>query len=122
MFTAMFNVKYTSSLVEMILLVSSSQEYSMSNSSFSYSSNVFGFVAGGISLLGFMIALCRPHLPSNKIKTLENLLHETENTFNEAVEAGLLVHEFEERTQHRLIVWVLNNDPSFKYLMVLVSD
>ena len=122
MFTAMFNVKYTSSLVEMILLVSSSQAYSMSNSSFAYSSNVFGFVAGGISLLGFMIALCRPHLPSNKIKTLENLLHETENTFNEAVEAGLLVHEFEERTQHRLIVWVLNNDPSFGCLMVLVSD
>ena len=76
----------------------------MSSSSFSFSSNIFGFVAGGISLLGFMVAVCRTHLPSNKIKTLEILLHETENVFKEAVEGGLLVHEFIERTQHRLAV------------------
>ena len=74
----------------------------MSNNSLSFYSNVFGFIVGGASLLGFVVAICRPHLPSNKIKTLESLLHETDNAFKEAMEAGLLVHEFIERTEHRL--------------------
>lgn len=68
----------------------------------SFCANIFGFIAGGISLLGCVIGVCRPHLPINKIKTLENLLHETETTFKEAVEAGLLVPEFIERTEENL--------------------
>lgn len=76
----------------------------MSNSSFSFYSNVFGIIVGGISLLGCVVAVCRPHLPSNKIKTLETLLCETENTFKESVEAGLLVQGFIERTEHRFTV------------------
>ncbi|KAH0826180.1 hypothetical protein J3R83DRAFT_5612, partial [Lanmaoa asiatica] len=74
----------------------------MSSSSLSFYSNVFGFIAGGISLLGFVVAVCRPQLPSNKIKKLETLLHEAENTFKESVEAGLLVPEFIERTDYLL--------------------
>ncbi|KAI9458230.1 hypothetical protein HD554DRAFT_2140266 [Boletus coccyginus] len=76
----------------------------MNNSLFSLYSNIFGFVVGGISLLGFIVTVFRPHLPSNKIKTLETLLHETEDIFNEAMEARLLIHEFIERTEHRLTV------------------
>jgi hypothetical protein len=76
----------------------------MNNSLLSFYSNIFGFVVGGISLLGFVVAVFRPHLPSNKIKTLETLLHETENIFKAAVEAGLLVREFIDRTEHRLTV------------------
>lgn len=78
----------------------------MNNSSFSFYSNVFGFVVGGVSLLGFVVAACRPHLPSNKIKMLESLLHDTESALNEAVEAELLVHEFIERAEDRLTGWV----------------
>jgi hypothetical protein len=74
----------------------------MNNTLFAFYSNVFGLVVGGISLLSLVIAVCRPHLPSNKIKILENLLHETEDTFRDAVEAGLLVDEFIERTKDRL--------------------
>ncbi|KAG8216513.1 hypothetical protein J3R82DRAFT_6629 [Butyriboletus roseoflavus] len=76
----------------------------MASSSLSFYSSVFGFIVGGISLLGFVISLCRPHLPTNKIKTLETLLHETENTFNGAVEDGLLMHDFIQMAEHRLAV------------------
>lgn len=72
------------------------------SASLSFYSNIFGFIAGGVSLLGFFVAVCRPQLPSNKIKVLENLLHETENIFNQAVEDGLLGHEFARMTKHRL--------------------
>lgn len=75
---------------------------SMNDTLFSFSANIFGFVVGGISLLGVIVAVCRPHLPSNKIKTLEALLHETEDDFEEAVEAGLLVPEFVEKTEENL--------------------
>jgi hypothetical protein len=70
--------------------------------SLSFYSNIFGFIAGGVSLLGVVVAVCRPQLPSNKIKILENLLHETENIFKEAVEDGLLGREFARMTEHRL--------------------
>ena len=74
----------------------------MNTTLFAFYSNVFGLVVGGVSLLSLAVAVCRPHLPSNKIKTLETLLHETEDTFRAAVEAGLLVDEFIERTKDRL--------------------
>lgn len=74
----------------------------MNDTLFSFCANIFGFVVGGISLLGFIVAVCRPQLPINKIRTLETLLHETEITFSEAVEAGLLVPEFVERTEENL--------------------
>ncbi|KIJ57762.1 hypothetical protein HYDPIDRAFT_44786 [Hydnomerulius pinastri MD-312] len=62
----------------------------MDSSAFSFYSNVFGFIAGGVSLAGLLITVCRSHLPSNKIKTLEALLEDTEKTFLKAVEDGLL--------------------------------
>lgn len=74
----------------------------MNETLFSFCANIFGFVAGGISLLGFIAAVCRPHLPSNKVKTLVELLHETEDMFVYAVEAKLLVPEFIERTGENL--------------------
>lgn len=80
----------------------------MSNTSFSFYSNIFGFIVGGVSLLGFVVRLCRTHLPSNKIKTLEALLHETENTFRSAVEDGLLVDKFVQMAQNRLALYVRN--------------
>lgn len=62
----------------------------MSNSTVSFGSNIFGFVAGGFLLLVLFVAVCRSHLPSHKIKALETLLDETERIFNGAVEDGLL--------------------------------
>ncbi|KAH7889229.1 hypothetical protein F5I97DRAFT_490257 [Phlebopus sp. FC_14] len=63
----------------------------MNNNTFSFYSNVFAFVMGGISLVGLAFSLTRPHLPSNKIKMLQALLEETEKIYVSAIEEGLLL-------------------------------
>ena len=76
----------------------------MSNSTVSFGSNIFGFVAGGFSLLALFVAICRSHLPSHKIKALETLLDETERIFNGAVEDGLLMEaDFIHKIDCRLV-------------------
>ncbi|KIK97190.1 hypothetical protein PAXRUDRAFT_825166 [Paxillus rubicundulus Ve08.2h10] len=65
----------------------------MDNGAFSFYSNVFGFVAGGISLILVVFSFCRSQLPSNKIKVLEELLNETEGLFSSCVEEGYLPDE-----------------------------
>ncbi|KAF9238765.1 hypothetical protein BU15DRAFT_13964, partial [Melanogaster broomeanus] len=55
--------------------------------------NVFGFVAGAISLTCLVFSICRTQLPSNKIKVLENLLDETQSLFHSRVEEGYLPQE-----------------------------
>ncbi|KAF9226732.1 hypothetical protein BS17DRAFT_878590 [Gyrodon lividus] len=64
--------------------------YLMGSNSFSFYSNVFGFVAGGISLIGLAFGFCGTHLPSKKIKVLEELLDDTQTLFKSCVEEGLL--------------------------------
>lgn len=75
----------------------------MTTSTFSIFSGIFGFIVAAISLLTFVINICRSHLPSNKIKVLESLLEETETCFNKAIEDGLLTELlFVHRTERRL--------------------
>ena len=70
----------------------------------SFGSNLFGFIAGGFSLLALFVALCRSHLPSYKIKALETLLDETEKDFKSAVEEGLLTEPgFVNKIERRLV-------------------
>ncbi|KIJ69910.1 hypothetical protein HYDPIDRAFT_104569 [Hydnomerulius pinastri MD-312] len=76
----------------------------MDSTTFSFYSNVFGFIAGGVSLAGLLITVCRSHLPSNKIKTLETLLEDTEKTFLTAVENGLLKQpQFNQSVEEKLV-------------------
>ncbi|OAX30966.1 hypothetical protein K503DRAFT_870815 [Rhizopogon vinicolor AM-OR11-026] len=75
----------------------------MSNPTFSFISNAYGFAFGVLSLVGSAIGMCRWHLPSRKIQTLEELLAQTQDLFHSAVEAGLLPDlEFRTNTESRL--------------------
>ncbi|KIK74270.1 hypothetical protein PAXRUDRAFT_836017 [Paxillus rubicundulus Ve08.2h10] len=65
----------------------------MDSNTFSFYSNVFGFVAGGISLILVVFGFCRTQLPSHKIKVLEELLDETQDLFSSYVEQGYLPQE-----------------------------
>ncbi|KAF8555596.1 hypothetical protein OG21DRAFT_843622 [Imleria badia] len=77
----------------------------MATSTFSFFSSIFGFIVAAISLLAFIVNICRSHLPSNKIKVLESLLDETETDFKKAVEDGLLTElPFVRRTERRLAI------------------
>lgn len=74
-----------------------------STSTFSFFSNVFGFIVTAISLFAFILNICRSHLPSKKIQELESLLDETETCFKRAIEDGLLTEQaFVQRTERRL--------------------
>ncbi|KAF9226878.1 hypothetical protein BS17DRAFT_776269 [Gyrodon lividus] len=65
----------------------------MNCSAFSFYSDAFDFVAGGISLIGLVFGLCLSQLPSNKVKVLEGLFNETETLFTSCVEEGYLPQE-----------------------------
>ncbi|KIK77666.1 hypothetical protein PAXRUDRAFT_834926 [Paxillus rubicundulus Ve08.2h10] len=65
----------------------------MDSNAFSFSSNLFGFVAGGISVIVLVFGFCRSQLPSNKIKVLEELLDETQALFSSYAEEGYLPEE-----------------------------
>jgi hypothetical protein len=62
----------------------------MDNNAFSFYSNVFGLFIGATTILGVLLGFCRSHLPSQKIKELEDLLDETQTLYKSAVEDGLL--------------------------------
>lgn len=75
----------------------------LSISTFSIFSSIFGFIVAAISLLAFLVNICRFHLPSNKIKELESLMDETETFFKKAVEDGLLIEPgFVRQTERHL--------------------
>ncbi|KAG6373908.1 hypothetical protein JVT61DRAFT_6061 [Boletus reticuloceps] len=77
----------------------------MTTGVFSVFSSIFGFVVAAISLLAFVVNMCRSHLPSNKIKVLESLLDETETCFKKAIEDGLLTEPpFVLRTESGLTI------------------
>lgn len=75
----------------------------MGASTFSFFSNIFGFVVAAISLLAFLVNICRSHLPSNKIRELESLMDQTETFFRKAIEDGLLTEPtFVQQTERHL--------------------
>lgn len=51
---------------------------------------MFGFFIGATTILGCLLGFCRSHLPSQRIKELEELLGETQLLYESAVEDGLL--------------------------------
>lgn len=53
-------------------------------------SDVFGYIAGSISLIALGVSVFRARLPSVRMKDLEEVLNDTEMTLQAAVEAGLL--------------------------------
>ncbi|KII83274.1 hypothetical protein PLICRDRAFT_58489 [Plicaturopsis crispa FD-325 SS-3] len=74
--------------------------------SFSTFSAYIGVVSGLIALLStvFAVYFCRFHLPSTRIKHLEDLLKDTESIYNSGVESNLLPsHSFRRDAQARLI-------------------
>lgn len=73
--------------------------------SFSTFSAYIGVVSGLVALLStvFAVYFCRFHLPSTKIKHLEDLLKDTEGIYNSGVESNLLPsHSFRRDAQARL--------------------
>ncbi|KAG0696067.1 hypothetical protein DFH29DRAFT_952779 [Suillus ampliporus] len=62
----------------------------MDNNVLSFYSNVFGLFIGATTILGVLLGFCRSHLPSERIKELEELLGETQGLYESAVEDGLL--------------------------------
>ncbi|KAG2127099.1 hypothetical protein DEU56DRAFT_701819, partial [Suillus clintonianus] len=52
--------------------------------------NVFGLCIGAATILGVLLGFLRSHLPSQRIKELEELLEETQGLYESAVEDGLL--------------------------------
>ncbi|OAX37858.1 hypothetical protein K503DRAFT_206434 [Rhizopogon vinicolor AM-OR11-026] len=62
----------------------------MDNKAFSFYSNVFGLAVGTVSISGILLGFCRSHLPSQRIKELEELLGETQGLYESAVEDSLL--------------------------------
>ncbi|KAG1733118.1 hypothetical protein EDB19DRAFT_1639877 [Suillus lakei] len=62
----------------------------MDNNVLSFYSNVFGLFIGATSILGVLLGFCRSHLPSQRIKELEELLGETHGLYESAVEDGFL--------------------------------
>ncbi|KAF8835971.1 hypothetical protein BDN67DRAFT_912021 [Paxillus ammoniavirescens] len=75
----------------------------MSSSALSFYSNVFGLVAGGVSLIVLVFAFCRSQLPSNKIKVLEELLDGTQALVSSYVEKGYLPEEVRANIERRLV-------------------
>ncbi|KAH7887340.1 hypothetical protein F5I97DRAFT_819440 [Phlebopus sp. FC_14] len=74
----------------------------MNDNSFSFSSNVFGIIVGGMSLIALAFGL-HMHLPSKRIKYLESILDETDTLFKSALEDGLLPEQnFTSRAADRL--------------------
>ena len=61
-----------------------------------------------ISLLAFLVNICRSYLPSYRIKELESLLDETDTLFKKAMEDGLLIEPgFVRQTEHDLRKYIL---------------
>ncbi|KIJ20446.1 hypothetical protein PAXINDRAFT_7684 [Paxillus involutus ATCC 200175] len=73
------------------------------SSAFSFYSNVFGLVVGGVSLIVLVFAFCRSQLPSNKIKVLDELLDETQALVSSYVEKGYLPEEVRANIERRLV-------------------
>ncbi|KAH7882619.1 hypothetical protein F5I97DRAFT_1931209 [Phlebopus sp. FC_14] len=74
----------------------------MATNTFSLSSNVFGIIVGGVSLITLAFGF-HLHLPSNRIKHLQEVLDETEQIFRSAVQDGLLPqHEFTSDVERHL--------------------
>ncbi|KAH7889165.1 hypothetical protein F5I97DRAFT_1923732 [Phlebopus sp. FC_14] len=61
----------------------------MDNPAFAFYTNVFGIIVGSVSLITLAFGF-HVNLPSNRMKTLEILLDETDKIFNSALEDGLL--------------------------------
>ncbi|KAG1733351.1 uncharacterized protein EDB91DRAFT_640668 [Suillus paluster] len=62
----------------------------MENNGLSFYSNVFGLFIGATTILGILLGFFQSHLPSQRIKELEELLEETQGLYESAVEDGLL--------------------------------
>lgn len=62
----------------------------MNNNAFSFYTNVFGLVIGVTTIFGVILGFFRSHLPSQRIKELEELLGETQGLYDSAAEDGLL--------------------------------
>ncbi|KAH7882610.1 hypothetical protein F5I97DRAFT_288678 [Phlebopus sp. FC_14] len=62
---------------------------SMATNTFALASNVFGIIVGGVSLITLAFGF-HLHLPSNRIKHLQEVLDETEQIFKSALADGLL--------------------------------
>ncbi|KDQ64119.1 hypothetical protein JAAARDRAFT_52112 [Jaapia argillacea MUCL 33604] len=59
----------------------------------SNASNIFGYVAGSISLAALIIGYFGTRLPSLRMKALEEVLSETENTLQTAKQSGFLTDD-----------------------------
>lgn len=57
----------------------------------SLGSDIFGYIAGAISILVTIYAIIYSLLPKNKIVHLLNLLEETEALYNSCSKEGLLI-------------------------------
>ncbi|KAH7882626.1 hypothetical protein F5I97DRAFT_1816261 [Phlebopus sp. FC_14] len=74
----------------------------MATNTFALASNVFGIIVGGVSLITLAFGF-HLHLPSNRIKHLQELLDETEQVFKSALEDGLLPqHKCTSDVEHHL--------------------
>ncbi|OJA09903.1 hypothetical protein AZE42_06195 [Rhizopogon vesiculosus] len=76
----------------------------MDSNALSFYSNVFGLLIGGTTILGVFLGFCRSHLPSQRIKELEELFEETQGLYESAVEDGLLHDMAKDQTRERLAV------------------
>ncbi|KAG9311899.1 hypothetical protein JVU11DRAFT_8160 [Chiua virens] len=74
------------------------------NSTFSCFASIFGFIATIISLFAFVLQICRSRLPSNKIRTLDLLLEETETLVKTAKNDCRLKEPFVEEIEHHLSI------------------
>jgi hypothetical protein len=77
----------------------------MDSNALSFYSNVFGLFIGGTTILGVFLGFCRSHLPSQRIKELEELLEETQDLYESAVEDGLLHDMLGSQMGERLAVY-----------------
>ncbi|OAX39353.1 hypothetical protein K503DRAFT_689794 [Rhizopogon vinicolor AM-OR11-026] len=62
----------------------------MDSNALSFYSNVFGLLIGGTTIISVLLGFCRSHLPSQRIKELEELLDDTQGLYESAIEDSLL--------------------------------
>ncbi|EGO02261.1 hypothetical protein SERLA73DRAFT_133192 [Serpula lacrymans var. lacrymans S7.3] len=54
--------------------------------------DIFGYIAGGLGIIGLIYSVLHSQLPTTKLKSLDAIIQETQDLFHNATEDGLFVN------------------------------